>query len=120
ELRALGLHLSIDDFGTGYSSLSYLKQLPFTTLKIDRSFVKDIDVDLEDKELIETILNIAKRFKLQVVAEGVETYEQYNFLKEKECELFQGFYCSQALDKDSFAELLEQENGFCPKIIQDS
>jgi diguanylate cyclase (GGDEF)-like protein/PAS domain S-box-containing protein len=120
ELRALGLHLSIDDFGTGYSSLSYLKQLPFTTLKIDRSFVKDIDVDPEDKELIETILNIAKRFELQVVAEGVETYEQYNFLKEKECDLFQGFYCSQALDKDSFAELLEQENGFCPKIIQDS
>lgn len=118
ELRALGLHLSIDDFGTGYSSLSYLKQLPFTTLKIDRSFVKDIDVDPEDKELIETILNIAKRFELQVVAEGVETYEQYSFLKEKECDLFQGFYCSQALDKDSFTELLSQENAFCSKIKQ--
>ena len=116
KLRELGLHLSIDDFGTGYSSLSYLKQLPFTTLKIDRSFVKDIDVDPEDKELIETILNIAKRFDLQVVAEGVETFEQYSFLKEKECDLFQGFYCSQALDSDTFTKLLMQDDTFCPVI----
>ncbi|WP_428737777.1 putative bifunctional diguanylate cyclase/phosphodiesterase [Sulfurimonas sp.] len=113
ELRSLGLHLSIDDFGTGYSSLSYLKQLPFTTLKIDRSFVQDIDVDEEDKELIETILNIAKRFNLQVVAEGVETLEQLRFLQEKECNLYQGFYCSPAVSAEEFMQLLEKQNPNC-------
>lgn len=105
ELKKLGIGLSIDDFGTGYSSLSYLKQLPFTTLKIDQSFVKDIEVDPEDKELIETILNIAKRFRLKVVAEGVETKEQYHFLKEKGCDFYQGYLCSKALDNDSFVKL---------------
>lgn len=97
ELRTLGIKLSIDDFGTGYSSLSYLKQLPFTTLKIDKSFVKDINIDVEDDELIETILNIAKRFNLEVVAEGVETYEQALFLAEKDCEFFKDIIVQKRL-----------------------
>ncbi|WP_304543609.1 EAL domain-containing protein [Sulfurimonas microaerophilic] len=111
ELRSLGIKLSIDDFGTGYSSLSYLKQLPFTTLKIDKSFVKDINIDVEDNELIETILNIAKRFKLEVVAEGVETYEQSLFLSEKECDFFQGYYCSKAVNGEEFTKLLNNKEG---------
>ncbi|MDH4943844.1 EAL domain-containing protein [Sulfurimonas sp. C5] len=114
ELRNLGIRLSIDDFGTGYSSLSYLKQLPFSTLKIDREFIKDIEEDPEDKELVETILNIAKRFDLKVVAEGVETHGQYMFLLEQRCDFFQGFYCSKALDADSFVKLLREQHTYCP------
>ncbi len=117
ELRSLGIRLSIDDFGTGYSSLSYLKKLPFNTLKIDREFIKDIEVDSEDKELVETILNIAKRFDLKVVAEGVETYEQYMFLFQQQCDFFQGFYCSKALDADSFVKLLKEQHTYCPTEI---
>ncbi|MFT7860794.1 MAG: EAL domain-containing protein, partial [Sulfurimonas sp.] len=108
EMRALGISLSIDDFGTGYSSLSYLKQLPFTVLKIDRAFIKDLSVDEDDKELVETILNIAKRFKLHVVAEGVETAEHYRFLKDKGCDYFQGYYCSQALTSEDMVNLLTE------------
>lgn len=110
QLRKLGIGLSIDDFGTGYSSLSYLKQLPFTTLKIDRSFVKDIDIDQDDKELVETILGIAKRFGLSVVAEGVETKQQHQFLEEKECDYFQGYLCSPALSSQDIIELITKEN----------
>lgn len=108
EMRSLGFSLSIDDFGTGYSSLSYLKQLPFTVLKIDRAFIQDLSVDEDDKELVETILNIAKRFKLHVVAEGVETAEHYRFLKEKGCDYFQGYYCSQALTSEGIINLLNE------------
>ncbi|QOP41217.1 sensor domain-containing protein [Sulfurimonas marina] len=119
ELRTLGIKLSIDDFGTGYSSLSYLKQLPFTTLKIDKSFVKDINIDAEDDELIETILNIAKRFNLEVVAEGVETYEQALFLAEKDCEFFQGYYCSKAVNGEAFIDLLNNRETCVPTIKKD-
>lgn len=117
KLRALGVNLSIDDFGTGYSSLSYLKKLPFTTLKIDKSFTQDIQDDVDDKELISTIITIAQNFNLEVVIEGVETYEQYLFANEKKSKYLQGYYCSKPMDKESFTHMLITGDGVCGKLV---
>jgi len=91
-LKSLGIKISIDDFGTGYSSLSYLKQLPLDQLKIDQSFVKDININLDDTVIVETIINMANNLGLNVIAEGVETVEQAQFLKDKGCKNFQGYF----------------------------
>ncbi|MET0052317.1 MAG: EAL domain-containing protein [Candidatus Thiodiazotropha sp.] len=103
-LRDQGIGIAIDDFGTGYASLSYLKKLPFTILKIDRSFTQDLAEDEDDAKLIETIIGIANKFDLQIVAEGVETQEQYRFLNTAECHMYQGYLCSPALPPEAFAE----------------
>ncbi|MET0089581.1 MAG: GGDEF domain-containing phosphodiesterase [Candidatus Thiodiazotropha sp.] len=103
-LRDQGIGIAIDDFGTGYASLSYLKKLPFTILKIDRSFTQDLAEDEDDAKLIETIIGIANKFDLQIVAEGIETQEQYRFLRNAECHLYQGYLCSPALPAEAFAE----------------
>ncbi len=113
QLRAMGIGISIDDFGTGYSSLSYLKRLPFSTLKIDRSFTQDILIDKDDMDLITTIITIANSFGMQVVAEGVEQKDQYAFLEDKSCHFFQGFLCSRPLDSASFETLMKNSNGLC-------
>ncbi|MGG0792949.1 EAL domain-containing protein [Brevibacillus laterosporus] len=107
ELKELGIHLSIDDFGTGYSSLSYLKKFPVDTLKIDRSFIRDITVDPDDAEIVSYIIALARSLKLNVIAEGVETEEQKSFLTEKQCYEMQGFYFSPPLHTNEFANLLE-------------
>ncbi len=91
-LSELGIRFSIDDFGTGYSSLSYLKRLPLNELKIDKGFVQDIPHDVNDVALVETILSMAHHLGFEVVAEGVETREQFDFLAERQCEHFQGYY----------------------------
>lgn len=108
RLRAAGINISMDDFGTGYSSLAYLKRLPFTTLKIDRSFVRDIMIDSDDAALIETILSMASIFKFEVIAEGVETIEQFRFLENHGCQFFQGYLCSRPVKAVHFEELLSQ------------
>ena len=92
ELAALGIRFSIDDFGTGYSSLAYLKRLPLFELKIDKSFVQDIPFDPNDVALVETILAMAHHLHFEVVAEGVETQAQFEFLKNQGCGRFQGYY----------------------------
>ncbi len=95
ELSALGIHFSMDDFGTGYSSLSYLKRLPIQELKIDQSFVQDLTSDADDAALVETILAVAKHLRLQVVAEGVETQAQADFLNQHGQVIHQGYLFSR-------------------------
>lgn len=108
RLKEMGVHLSIDDFGTGYSSLSYLKRFPIDTLKIDRSFVRDITTDLDDAEIAKLIIAMAHSLKLKVVAEGVETKEQFEFLRSQQCDEMQGYYFSPPLPVEAFFQLLNK------------
>jgi diguanylate cyclase (GGDEF)-like protein len=103
-IKQKGISLSIDDFGTGYSSLSYIRRFPIDTIKIDRSFVNDITFDTDDAALITAIIAMAKSLDMNVVAEGVETAEQYRFLQEQNCTFVQGFYFSKALSRKAFEE----------------
>jgi len=96
-LRATGIRFSIDDFGTGYSSLAYLRRLPISVLKIDRTFVMDIEVDDGDKAICQTILALGRTLKLSIVAEGVETESQFSYLEAHGCDSFQGYLFSKAL-----------------------
>ncbi|MGD9654404.1 MAG: putative bifunctional diguanylate cyclase/phosphodiesterase [Sulfuricurvum sp.] len=116
KLRAFGIGISMDDFGTGYSSLAYLKRLPFTTLKIDRSFIRDIMSDNDDAALVETILSIALIFNLDVIAEGVETIEQFEFLHRHQCRYFQGYLCSKPIRAANFELLLENDVQRCQAL----
>jgi|GEM_PF-1246451 len=103
RLGQMGVRVSIDDFGTGYSSLSYLKQLPVDTIKIDSSFVRDIVTDENDAAIISAIIAMARRLKLRVIAEGVETIAQLNELRELQCDEYQGFFYSKPLPAEDFA-----------------
>jgi len=105
-LRDRGIQLSIDDFGTGYSSLSYLKQFPANTLKIDISFIRDIEVSDKDKHLVEAIINLAHGLGLECIAEGVETLEQARILNEMGCDSLQGFLFRPAITFEEIVELL--------------
>lgn len=114
EFKKLGVSLSIDDFGTGYSSLSYLKRFPVDTLKIDRSFIKDIPQDRDDMEISSAIIAMAQKLNLKLVAEGVETLEQIEFLKRNLCHVVQGYFYSQPLPDDQiegYLEAFEAEHG---------
>lgn len=110
SIRDLGIRVSIDDFGTGYSSLSYLKQFPIDTLKIDKSFIDDINHDNNDQCLVDAILAIAASLELGLVAEGVETLEQLNYFQNSDqiCPLIQGYYFSKPLPFGEFEEYLRQ------------
>ena len=101
-LNAQGIRLSIDDFGTGYSSLSYLKRFKVYKLKIDQSFIRDIGVDAEDRAIVTTIITLGKSLGLKTIAEGVETKEQLDFLKENRCDEVQGYYFSKPLNVEDF------------------
>ncbi len=111
KLKQAGVSLSIDDFGTGYSSLSYLKRFPIDTLKIDRSFVKDLHCDADDAAICAAILAMARQLGLNVVAEGVESEQQLEFLRRHGCNQIQGFLCSPALSADDFAAMLTKIAG---------
>ncbi len=108
SIKAMGVRLAIDDFGTGYSSLGQLKNFPIDTLKVDRSFIRDIATDSEDKAITQAIIAMGKTLSLTVVAEGVETIEQENFLREHACDQMQGFYFSKPVAADEFAALLRE------------
>ncbi len=105
ELKAMGVHLTIDDFGTGYSSLSYLKLFPINTLKIDQYFTRNIHLDMKDAALVDTIIRMAHNLGLNVIAEGVETDEQLNFLKERSCNQAQGYLFNRPLPAADIARL---------------
>ena len=106
ELAVAGVSFSIDDFGTGYSSLSYLKRLPVDMLKIDKSFVLDINHDSNDAAIVETILAMAHHMKIDVIAEGVETDQALEFLKSKGCRKFQGYLFERPMPFDALVKLI--------------
>lgn len=111
ELKALGVRLSIDDFGTGYSSLSRLRRIPVDTLKIDRSFISNMDSDLENREIVRAIIMLARNLGLKVVAEGTETEEHVNQLKRLNCEMAQGYFFSRPGDDQAMLKLLAGNQG---------
>ena len=113
-VRDNGMSLAIDDFGVGYSSLSYLKNFPVTSLKIDRSFINDLPDNEDDAVIVQTIINLARNLNIQLVAEGIETPEQVDFLMSRECGVGQGYLFSRPLPAEKITELLENYHGLIP------
>lgn len=114
QLKQIGVQLSIDDFGTGYSSLNYLHQLPFDSLKIDRSFINAVGENGENSEILITILSLAKNLNLRVIAEGIETETQLSLLQTLGCHYGQGYLMSKPLPKDEIEKLLFQKTDWLP------
>jgi len=106
-LRERGIRISVDDFGTGYSSLSYLQRLPIDTLKIDRSFIDDVDINPENQEIVRAIISMARNLHLETLAEGVEREGQLQFLRDEGCEFIQGFYFSKPANEHTFTNYLK-------------
>lgn len=109
EVKNSGFSISLDDFGTGYSSLSYLKKIPLDIIKIDKSFIDGIPLNSDDMQITRTIISMAKSLNLKVLAEGVETKEQLEFLKEEECDYYQGYYFAKPISADEIIQLLKKE-----------
>lgn len=109
KLKEMGIFLSIDDFGTGYSSLSYLKLFPIDSLKIDQSFTRNLMQDSKDEALVHTIINMAHNLGLKVIAEGVETGEQLQYLLLRHCHEAQGYYFSKPVPPARISELLGEQ-----------
>jgi EAL domain-containing protein (putative c-di-GMP-specific phosphodiesterase class I) len=112
ELGRLGIHLSLDDFGNGYSSLGYLKRFPLKSLKIDRSFIRDLVIDSSSEAITAAIISLGHTLNLEVVAEGVETEEQLAFLKSQICDEIQGFLFSRPMPGNELSQVLESKQPF--------
>jgi len=115
-LSDMGIHISIDDFGTGYSSLSYLKRFPIHTLKIDRSFVRDIVTDKNDHTIVAAIIAMAHSLEIEVIAEGIETAEQLQLLMAQHCNHYQGYYFSRPVPVSQIENMLQESVATRSKI----
>lgn len=107
EMKAMGIHLSVDDFGAGYSSLAYLRNLPVDCVKVDRAFIKDIPDKIDDMAISKTIIMLGQSLRLKVIAEGIETQEQFDFLMEHGCDEIQGYLFSKPLAAVKVVSFLE-------------
>jgi EAL domain-containing protein (putative c-di-GMP-specific phosphodiesterase class I) len=112
ELKQLGLSLSIDDFGTGYSNLSKLKSFSFDALKIDKSFISDVGTNDDSRAIVSNTIELANKINVHVIAEGVETKAQLDFLKSQNCDMVQGYYFSPPIYPDAFTVLLKSSRIF--------
>ena len=119
KLRSMGIGLSIDDFGTGYSSLSYFKRIPASELKIDRSFINNMLESTGDRSIVATVIELAHRFDMQVVAEGVESAEQLDMLRELGCDVAQGYYFSEPLPQQEYCRWLRKAATNLKEMVPD-
>jgi EAL domain-containing protein (putative c-di-GMP-specific phosphodiesterase class I) len=113
DIREMGVRLAVDDFGTGYSALSYLREFPVSTLKVDRSFIRDLSLASSNRRLVEAIIAMAHGLDLMTIAEGVETEEQFQLMAELKCDMVQGYFFSEAVTADQIGRLI---GGDRPKI----
>jgi diguanylate cyclase (GGDEF)-like protein len=117
QLRRMGISVAIDDFGTGYSSLSYLRRFPIDKLKIDRSFIRDLTISRTDESIVRAIVSLARSVGLKVVAEGIESAEQLEFVTRLECDQWQGYHCCMPQPAARFEAMLEDRNGTRTGIV---
>ena len=106
-MKSLGVYISIDDFGTGYSSFSYLKEMSVDELKIDRTFIMDVNTNTKNMSIVKAIIHLAHELNLEVTAEGAETEEHIQFLKENNCDKVQGYYYSKPVSSEEFEKFLK-------------
>ena len=111
QLNSAGINIAVDDFGTGYSSLTYLKRMPVQHLKIDKQFIRDLLVNEDDTRIANTIIDLGRSLNLAVIAEGVETHEQEFYLRQRGCQIAQGYYFSRPLAPDVFREFVDSFHG---------
>jgi len=108
DLKEIGVQIALDDFGTGFSSLNYLREIPLDRLKIDQSYIQNIESNRGDDVIIQAIITMAHHLNLEVLAEGVETKKQYDFLKKQKCGEFQGFYFSKPISSSDCENILRK------------